>query len=90
MSAEPVVLASALYWGAYVIAVIVAVPVALALLFGVLQTAKWLLRGGKTASGSVKVGARIEEGEDPLPPSRGAAATPLTSQAGSPSRRQQG
>jgi hypothetical protein len=58
MSAEPLVLASALYWGVYVIAIAVAVPCALALLFGIVQTAKWLLRGGKTASGNVKVGAR--------------------------------
>jgi hypothetical protein len=89
MSAEPLVLASALYWGVYVIAIAVAVPCALALLFGVMQTAKWLLRGGKTASGNVKVGARIDRG-DALSPSEGPAATPAMSQAGSPSRRQQG
>jgi len=46
MSAEPVVLASALYWGVYVIAVVVALPCAIALLFGIIQTARWFLRGG--------------------------------------------
>jgi hypothetical protein len=46
MSAEPVVLASALYWGVYVIAVVVALPCAIALLFGIMQTARWFLRGG--------------------------------------------
>ena len=40
------VLASALYWGVYVIAIVVALPCALALLFGIVQTARWFLRGG--------------------------------------------
>ena len=40
------VLASALYWGVYVIAVVVALPCVLALLFGILQTARWFRRGG--------------------------------------------
>ena len=46
MSTEPVVLASALYWGVYVIGIVVALPCALALLFGIVQTARWFLRGG--------------------------------------------
>jgi len=46
MPAEPFVLASALYWGVYVIAVVVALPCALALFFGIVQTARWFLRGG--------------------------------------------
>ena len=46
MSAEPLVLASALYWGVYVIGIVVALPCALALLFGIVQTARWFLRGG--------------------------------------------
>ena len=46
MSADPVVLASALYWGFYIIALMVAIPCALALLFGMVQTARWFLRGG--------------------------------------------
>jgi hypothetical protein len=46
MSAEPLFLASALYWGVYVIAVVVALPCAIALLFGIMQTARWFLRGG--------------------------------------------
>jgi hypothetical protein len=40
-------LASALYWGFYIIAVAVAIPCALALLFGMVQTARWFLRGGQ-------------------------------------------
>jgi hypothetical protein len=40
------VLASALYWGVYVIGIAVALPCALALLFGIVQTARWFLRGG--------------------------------------------
>ena len=48
MWVEPVVLASALYWAVYVIAVAVAIPCAIALLFGLIQTARWLLRGGQS------------------------------------------
>ena len=48
MSAEPLVLASALYWAVYVIAIAVAIPCALALLFGLVQTTRWLLRGGQS------------------------------------------
>jgi hypothetical protein len=39
-------LASALYWGVYIIGLLIAVPCAVALLFGVVQTARWFLRGG--------------------------------------------
>jgi hypothetical protein len=46
MSVEAPLLASALYWGVYVIGVLIAIPCALALLFGVVQTARWFLRGG--------------------------------------------
>jgi hypothetical protein len=46
MDASPPLLASALYWGFYIIAVMVAIPCALALLFGIVQTARWFLRGG--------------------------------------------
>ena len=42
------VVASVLYWAVYVIAVAVAIPCALALLFGAVQTARWFLKGGKT------------------------------------------
>ncbi len=42
------VLASVIYWGFYVIAFVVGIPCALALLFGVFQTAKWFKRGDKT------------------------------------------
>jgi hypothetical protein len=45
---EAYVLASVLYWAVYGIAIAVGVPVGLALLFGVVQTAKWFLKGGKT------------------------------------------
>ena len=45
---EALVMASALYWAVYVIAIAVAIPCALALLFGAVQTAKWFLKGGKT------------------------------------------
>jgi len=48
MSESALLLASALYWAVYGIAVVVAVPVAFALLFGVFQTAKWFKKGGKT------------------------------------------
>jgi hypothetical protein len=40
-------LASALYWGVYVMGVMIAIPCALALLFGIVQTARWFLRGGQ-------------------------------------------
>lgn len=42
-------LASFFYWAIYAIAIAVAVPVGLALLFGVLQTARWFKKGGKTS-----------------------------------------
>jgi hypothetical protein len=45
---DVLVLASLLYWAFYVIAIAVAIPVALALLFGVVQTAKWFKKGGRT------------------------------------------
>jgi hypothetical protein len=48
MSVEPLLLAGVLYWAFYAIAIAVAVPVALALLFGVVQTAKWFMKGGRT------------------------------------------
>jgi hypothetical protein len=47
MLASAPLAASALYWAVYVIAIVIAVPVALALLFGVLQTAKWFMKGGR-------------------------------------------
>ncbi|HLF70888.1 MAG TPA: hypothetical protein VI759_01880 [Dehalococcoidia bacterium] len=47
MLASALVAAGVLYWAVYVIAIAVGVPVALALLFGVLQTAKWFKKGGK-------------------------------------------
>ena len=93
MSAEPVELASALYWGVYVIAVVVALPCALALLFGIVQTARWFLRGGvnhlpgrHTSMTRAERAARLEKGEAPLPPSEGALATSETMRPGSPSR----
>jgi hypothetical protein len=46
---QALVLASALYWAVYVIAIAIGVPVGLALLFGVFQTAKWFKKGGKTS-----------------------------------------
>ncbi|HLF77328.1 MAG TPA: hypothetical protein VJB57_07515 [Dehalococcoidia bacterium] len=45
---EPLVLASVLYWAVYGIAIAIGIPVALALLFGIVQTAKWFKKGGKT------------------------------------------
>ena len=42
-------LAGALYWAVYVIAIAFAVPIALALLFGVVQTARWFKKGGRTS-----------------------------------------
>jgi hypothetical protein len=47
MPAEAPLLASWLYWAFYVIALAVAIPVGLALLFGVVQTARWFKNGGK-------------------------------------------
>jgi hypothetical protein len=47
MSESALLLAGALYWAVYGIAVVIAVPVALALLFGALQTAKWFMKGGR-------------------------------------------
>ena len=47
MSVDAPLAASFLYWAVYVIAIAIAVPVALALLFGVLQTAKWFKKGGR-------------------------------------------
>ncbi len=38
-------MASVIYWGVYVMAFLVGIPVALGLLFGVFQTAKWIKRG---------------------------------------------
>src|SRR5215213_4103287 len=99
MSAEPVVLASALYWGVYVIAVVVALPCAIALLFGIVQTARWFLRGGvnhlpgrhtsMTRAERARA-SRIEKGEDPLPPSEGAQVTSERLQPGSQSQSPQG
>ncbi len=43
--ASIVVMASVIYWGVYVMAFLVGIPVALGLLFGVFQTAKWIKRG---------------------------------------------
>ena len=54
MLASGLVLASVLYWAVYVIAIAVAVPVGLALLFGVFQTAKWFVRGGKGGVGHAR------------------------------------
>ena len=48
MSESALLLATALYWAVYGIAVVVALPVSLALLFGAYQTAKWFMKGGKT------------------------------------------
>jgi hypothetical protein len=45
MSADIFVLASVIYWGVYVMAFVVGIPCAMALLFGVFQTAKWIKRG---------------------------------------------
>jgi hypothetical protein len=45
-------LAGALYWAVYGIAVAAAVPVALALLFGVVQTARWFVRSVRQTSTS--------------------------------------
>lgn len=47
MWADAPVAASVLYWAVYAIAIAVGVPVALALLFGVFQTAKWFKKGGR-------------------------------------------
>jgi hypothetical protein len=99
MPVEPVVFASALYWGVYVIGVLVAIPCAVALLFGIMQTARWFLRGGvnhlpgrhTSMTRAERAAARsMEKGEDPLPPSKGALATPEAAETLSPSRLHQG
>lgn len=75
MWVEPALLASALYWGVYVIAVLIAIPCAIALLFGIVQTARWFLRGGvnhlpgrhtsMTRAERARAQASIDKGERP-------------------------